>query len=101
MGSETDPASITSGGEGVTSTGASAAQITADLANMLAVITTSGAGLLWIMGRRTTAHIALMLGAAAADLPRTLLSLPVILSGHAQGPSPWSISPNASKDWGV
>ncbi len=82
---QTDPASITANGTEITSTGTAAAQIAADLEDMLAAVTTSGVGLVWIMGRLTAAHVALMLAAAAADLPRTLLGVPVILSGHAAG----------------
>ncbi len=82
---QTDPASITANGTEITSTGTSAAQILGDLEDMLAAITTSGAALSWVLGRKTAAHLALMLGGAGADLPRSLLSLPVILSAHAQG----------------
>lgn len=78
-----NPASITSGGTPVTSTGGTAptaAQLVADLGSMVAAITTSGTGLVWIMRRTTAARIALALGAAASDIPRTLLGIPLVLS---------------------
>ena len=43
------PAAITNGATAITSTGSTAAQINADLAGMLAAITTDGGGLVWIM----------------------------------------------------
>ena len=77
------PAAITNGATAVTSTGTTAAQITTDLAALIAAITTSGAGLVWVMRPLTAARIAVTLGAAAADLPRTLFGIPVVLSANS------------------
>jgi hypothetical protein len=75
------PAAITNGATAVTSTGSTAAQINADLSAMLAVITTSGAGLTWIMPPMTAYKIAATIGGTAAvDVPRTLFGIPMILS---------------------
>jgi hypothetical protein len=77
------PASITAAaGTAVSSTGTTAAQMTADLGAMIAAITTSGKSLVWILRPTTAARIALTLG-AAVDLPRTMFGLPVILSGNS------------------
>lgn len=57
--------SLAASGTPVTSTGSSTAQITADLASMLAAITTTGAGLTWFMRRTTAARVALALGLRA------------------------------------
>ncbi len=81
-----DPAelgSITSGATAITSTGSSAAQITADLALMVAAITTPGTRLTWIMKPTTMAHLALTLAGAAPDLPRTLCGFPVAVSSNS------------------
>ena len=78
--SVSNPASLTSGGTAVPSTGTTAAQMTADLNSLLAAITTSGKALRWVLRPTTAARIAVTVGAAAADLPRTLCSLPVMLS---------------------
>ena len=75
------PAAITNGATAVTSTGSTAAQINADLSAMLALITTAGAGLTWIMRPLTAYKIAATIGGtAAADIPRTLFGIPMILS---------------------
>jgi HK97 family phage major capsid protein len=76
------PAAITNGATAVTSTGSTAAQISADLASMLAVITTSATSLVWIMRPTTAATIAMRLAGVGTptDLPRTLFGAPVILS---------------------
>jgi hypothetical protein len=75
------PAAITNGATAVTSTGSTAAQINADLSAMLALITTSGAGLTWIMRPLTAYKIAATIGGtAAADIPRTLFGIPLVLS---------------------
>jgi HK97 family phage major capsid protein len=79
-GSDANPASITSGGTAVTSTGSTAAAMVTDFGAMLDAVTTSGRGLTWMMQPQTAARVALVLGAAAADLPRTFLGLPVIMS---------------------
>ena len=58
-----------------------AAQINADLAGMLAAITTDGGGLVWIMRPMTAYKIAATIGGtAAADIPRTLFGIPLVLS---------------------
>jgi HK97 family phage major capsid protein len=77
---QTRPASITNTGTAITSTGSTAAAIAADLGSMLAAISTAGGGLCWIARPTTAARIAAALGTAAADMPRTLFSLPMILS---------------------
>jgi hypothetical protein len=82
-GTSESPASITFAGTAVTSTGTTAAQMTADFGALINAITTSGSGLVWIMRPTTAARVALVLGAAASDLPRTLFGLPVILSGNS------------------
>ena len=75
------PASITNGAMAITSTGSTAAQINADLASMLAAITTDGGGLTWIMKPMTAYKIAATIGGTAAvNLPRTLFGIPVVLS---------------------
>ena len=74
------PASITNGAPAVTSTGSTASPINSDLGMMLANISTSGAGLVWIMRPMTAYRIAAAGGAAAADIPRTLFGIPMILS---------------------
>jgi HK97 family phage major capsid protein len=80
------PASITNSGTAVTSTGGSspsASQLTTDLGSMIAAITTTGGGLTWIMKPTTAARIALVLGGAASDIPRTLFGIPMIISKNA------------------
>jgi HK97 family phage major capsid protein len=75
------PAAITNGATAITSTGSTAAQINADLAGMLAAITTDGGALVWIMKPMTAYKIAATIGGtAAADIPRTLFGIPLILS---------------------
>ena len=75
------PAAITNGATAVTSTGTTAAQINADLAGLLAAITTDGGGLVWIMKPMTAYRIAATIGGTAAvDLPRTLFGIPLVLS---------------------
>jgi HK97 family phage major capsid protein len=75
------PAAITNGTTAVVSTGSSAAQINADLSAMLALITTNGSGLVWIMRPLTAYKIAATIGGTAAvDIPRTLFGIPLILS---------------------
>jgi HK97 family phage major capsid protein len=78
------PAAITNGATAITSTGSTAAQINADLSAMLAAITTGGAGLVWIMRPLTAYKIAATIGGtAAADIPRTLFGIPLILSANS------------------
>ena len=75
------PAAITNGATAITSTGSTAAQINADLAGMLAAITTAGNGLTWIMRPMTAYRIAATIGGTAAvDIPRTLFGIPLVLS---------------------
>jgi hypothetical protein len=80
----TRPASITNGATAITSTGATAAAILADLSAMLAAITSAGRGLVWVMKPTTAAHIAGTLGASAgSDFPRLLFGLPVVLNANS------------------
>ena len=74
-----NPASVTNGSPETTSTGTTSAQIAADLAGMLAAVTTPGP-LVWIMRPATMYRIALTLGSQAAGLPATLFGIPVIAS---------------------
>jgi HK97 family phage major capsid protein len=74
-----NPASVTNGSTEITSTGTTAAQISADLAGLLAAVTTPGP-LVWIMKPPTMYRIALTLGSQAAGLPATLFGIPVIAS---------------------
>ena len=74
-----NPASLTNGSTEITTTGTTAAQIAADLAGMLAAVTTPGP-LVWIMKPKTMYRIALVLGSQAAGLPATLFGIPVIAS---------------------
>jgi HK97 family phage major capsid protein len=71
---------ITHGVAEVPSTGATAAAIVADLLSNIAAISTELVRPVWFMKRRTMSHIALTLGAAASDLPRSLAGIPVIAS---------------------
>jgi hypothetical protein len=70
---------VTNGSPEVTSTGTTSAQISADLAGLLAAVTTPGP-LVWIMPPKTMYRIALTLGSQAAGLPATLFGIPVIAS---------------------
>jgi hypothetical protein len=63
-----NPASLLNGSTEVTTTGTTAAQIAADLAGLLAAVTTPGP-LVWIMQPKTMYRIALVLGSQAAGLP--------------------------------
>jgi HK97 family phage major capsid protein len=76
------PASITNGAPTVPSTGTTAAAIQADLAAMVAAITTSGGALTWIMRKKTLATIAGALG-TVSGLPASLWGLPVVTSDNA------------------
>ncbi len=81
------PAAITSGAPSVTSTGTTAAQMTADLTAMISAIQTNGASLVWILRPTTLAKIAGTLGAAGnlavADVPRTLYGLPILANANS------------------
>lgn len=77
------PAAITNGATAITSTGSTAAQVTADLNGMIAAIATGGSGLVWIMRPLTAYRIAATLGTAAGDIPRTLFGIPMILSENS------------------
>jgi HK97 family phage major capsid protein len=77
------PASITNGATAITSTGTTAAQISADLAGLRAAITTPGQKLVWVMRPSTMATISAALGAANSGLPATLNALPVIASANS------------------
>jgi HK97 family phage major capsid protein len=74
-----NPASILNGSTEITTTGSTAATIAADLAGMLAAVTTPGP-LVWIMKPKTLYRISLTLGSQAAGLPNTLFGIPVIAS---------------------
>jgi hypothetical protein len=74
-----NPASILNGATEITTTGTTAATIAADLAGMLAAVTTPGP-LAWIMKPKTMYRISLVLGSQAAGLPATLFGIPVIAS---------------------
>ncbi len=76
------PGSITAGATAITSTGTTAAQISADLAAMRAAITTNGSGLTWIMRKKTMGTIAGALG-STSGLPQTLHGFPVITSDNS------------------
>lgn len=77
-----NPASILNGSTEITTTGTTAAQIAADLAGMIAAVTTPGP-LVWVMKPRTMYRIALTLGSQAAGLPLTLFGIPVIASNNS------------------
>ena len=77
-----NPASITNGATEITTTGTTAAQIAADLAGMLAAVTSPGP-LVWIMKPKTMYRIALVLGSQAAGLPNTYSAFPVIASTNS------------------
>jgi hypothetical protein len=77
------PAAITNGATAVTTTGTTAAQITADLRSLIAAVTTTGGKRTWIMRESTVGQIALALGSGAPDLPRTLAGYPVIVSDNS------------------
>jgi HK97 family phage major capsid protein len=74
-----NPASVTNGSTEVTTTGTTAAQMSADLAALIAAVTTPGP-LVWVMKPKTMYRIALTLGSQAAGLPATLFGIPVIAS---------------------
>jgi hypothetical protein len=74
------PASITNGATAITSTGTTAAQMNADLAALLAAVTTPGP-LVWTMKPTTAYRIAATIGGTAgADIPRTLFGIPLVVS---------------------
>ncbi|MEO5739964.1 MAG: phage major capsid protein [Vicinamibacterales bacterium] len=75
------PASLTFAGTKVTSTGATSAAITADLAALLAGITTSQASLVWIAKPTTFARIALALPGALEN--GRLLGIPIVANGDS------------------
>jgi len=76
------PASITFGATAVTSTGATAAAIAADLGSMLAALTTSAGAPVWIMRPTTAAKVSAALG-TTSGLPATLYGIPTILSANS------------------
>lgn len=76
------PAAVTAGAVEVTSTGATAAAIAADLGAMLASITTSGGNLVWVMRPTTRAKVAAALG-STSGLPATLHGIPVVVSKNS------------------
>ena len=76
------PASITNAATSVTSTGATAAAIAADLGSMLAALTPSAASPVWIMRPTTAARLTAALG-TASSLPASLYGLPAIISANS------------------
>jgi HK97 family phage major capsid protein len=81
LSADVRPAAVTNGATAITSTGSTAAQINADLAGMLAAITTDGGGLTWVMKPLTAYKIAATIGGTAAvDVPKTLFGIPMVLS---------------------
>jgi hypothetical protein len=77
------PAAITNGATEVTTTGTTAAQINADLAALLAAVTTPGPRT-WIMRPGTAARIAATIGGTAAvNVPQSLFGMPLILSQNS------------------
>jgi HK97 family phage major capsid protein len=79
----TRPAAITNGATAVTSTGTTAAQMNADLAALLAALTTPGP-LAWIMQPKTAYRIAATIGGTAAvNVPHTLFGIPLVLSANS------------------
>ena len=79
----TRPAAITNGATAVTSTGTTAAQMNADLAALLAAVTTPGP-LAWIMLPKTAYRIAATIGGTAAvHVPHTLFGIPLVLSANS------------------
>jgi HK97 family phage major capsid protein len=85
LSADVRPAAITNGATAITSTGSTAAQISADLASLLAAITTPATTLVWIMRPQTAATIAMRLAGVGTptDLPRTLFGASVILSANS------------------
>ena len=79
----TRPAAITNGATAVTSTGTTAAQMLADLAGLLAAVTTPGARA-WVMRPTTAYRIAATIGGTAAvNVPQTLFGIPLVLSANS------------------
>jgi hypothetical protein len=79
----TRPAAITNGATAVTSTGTTAAQINADLAGLLAALTTAGP-LVWVMKPTTAYRVAATIGGTAAvNVPHTLFGIPLVLSQNS------------------
>jgi HK97 family phage major capsid protein len=77
------PASVTNGATAITSTGTTAAQINADMAALLAAVTTPGPHV-WIMQPRTAYRIAATIGGTAAvNVPTSLFGIPLILSANS------------------
>jgi HK97 family phage major capsid protein len=79
------PASITNGATAVTQSGVTAAAVVLDLGSLIAAITTSGGGLVWIMRPLTAYNIAAKLAGVGmtTDIPRTLLGIPLVLSANS------------------
>jgi HK97 family phage major capsid protein len=83
LAADVRPAAITNGATAVTSTGTTAAQITADLNGLLAAINTTGTSLVWVMRPLTVARMAATLGNAVTGLPTNLFGIPVVLSANS------------------
>jgi HK97 family phage major capsid protein len=79
----TRPAAVTNGATAVVSTGTTTAQMNADLAGLLAAVTTPGP-LVWIMRPTTAYRIAATIGGTAAvNVPHTLFGIPLVLSANS------------------
>ncbi len=79
------PASLTFGATSITSTGATGAQVLADLTAMIAAINTPLTGGCWVMRRKTFTRIAgALAGVGLAASADNLLGLPVVLGGGPQ-----------------
>ena len=83
------PASITSGGTAISSTGSTAAAILVDLKNMLAAMSDDIRNPVWIMRRRDAIYLAGLLTAGNSlmfpTMPNTLLGIPVLISNSIPG----------------
>lgn len=78
------PASLTYGCASTTSTGTTAAQISADLAAMISKIQSPGIALRWIMRPLTFARIAAALGSVGLNVTvQSLLGIPVVLASNS------------------
>jgi HK97 family phage major capsid protein len=79
----TRPAAVTAGATAITSTGSTAAQMNADLAAMLAAVTTPGP-LVFVMRPGTAYRIAATIGGTAAvNVPLSLFGVPLVLSANS------------------
>jgi HK97 family phage major capsid protein len=79
------PASVTNGATAISSTGATAAQIIADLGALVQAVTSPMRAATWIMRPQTAHTIAARLAGVGmpTDLPRSLLGIPAIVSANS------------------